>query len=95
MISDRKLMKISDYLGRINELIVDMEQNGFYEASDLLKEVKSVLYNEINKELNYPSIIPNQSKFDAYLVAHLYNMGLISKEEARRMLGLKELQDFS
>ncbi|ADB58570.1 hypothetical protein [Archaeoglobus profundus] len=93
MISDRKLMKISDYLGKINELIADMQKNGFYEAADLLGEVKEVLYREMNKELGFPSTPNSSSKFDAYLVAHLYNMGLISKEEARQLLGLDKAQD--
>ena len=88
---DHKIRKINDYLGKINELIRDMEMNGFYEASDLLKEVKNILYDELDRELGIRREQPKQNNFDAYLVAHLYNMGLITAEEARRMLGLDKL----
>jgi hypothetical protein len=80
MVNDYRLRKISDYLGEINRLIADMEMNGFHEASDLLKEVKNILYDELDRELGVRREQPKQNNFDAYLVAHLYNMGLITED---------------
>ena len=53
MVSDYRIRKISDYLGTINELIADMEQNGFPDLAKQLKEFKESLYEELNKELGY------------------------------------------
>ena len=53
MVSDYRIRKISDYLGVLNELIADMEQNGFSNIAKKVKEVKERLYDELSKELGY------------------------------------------
>ncbi len=51
MVNDRRIRKISDYLGVLNDLITDMEQNGFIKTAEKLKEVKELLYAELRDEI--------------------------------------------
>ena len=51
MLLDNKICKISNYVRALNDLIKDMEQNGFSKSAMMLKEAKKALYVELHEVL--------------------------------------------
>ena len=96
MVSDYRIRKISDYLGDVNKLIADMEMNGFSKPAEMLKEVRKALHEELDKELGMNRVehqVPQIREIDAFVIVRLHEAGIITTEEARRLLGLDKLQD--
>ncbi|ADB57898.1 hypothetical protein [Archaeoglobus profundus] len=52
MLLDNKICKISNYVRAFNDLIKDMEQNGFFKSAMMLKEAKKALYVELHYSLS-------------------------------------------